>query len=152
MTIRSKLIIAGMVLTAAVSYLAMAGAKSGWMYFLEVDRYLADAQYHSQRVRLHGKVGVDALQIKPAELSARFNLVGQTANLAVDYRGTIPELFDGGREVVVEGKRDAATGVFHADMLMTKCASKYEPNSPHKTAAGGAAGETATVPAVKERV
>jgi cytochrome c-type biogenesis protein CcmE len=40
-------------------------------------------------------------------------------------------MFGPGKNVVVEGRRDPA-GVFQADVLMTKCASKYEPGSPHK--------------------
>ena len=35
------------------------------------------------------------------------------------------ELFQAGAEVIVEGQQDAA-GVFQADTLLTKCASKYE--------------------------
>jgi len=37
----------------------------------------------------------------------------------------VPDMFKSGAEIVVEGKQDAA-GVFQADVLMTKCASKYE--------------------------
>jgi cytochrome c-type biogenesis protein CcmE len=137
MTIRSKLITAGVVLAAAVGYLAMAGAKSGWVYYLEVDHFLADSQYHAQRVRLHGKVAADHLQVSAAALSANFDLQGKSKSVAVQYHGVIPEMFEGGRDVVVEGKLDPATNCFRADVLMTKCASKYEPNSPHNTAAGG---------------
>jgi cytochrome c-type biogenesis protein CcmE len=137
MTIRTKLVTAGVVLVAAVGYLATAGAKSGWVYYLEVDHFLADSQYHSQRVRLHGKVASDRLEVSAAALSASFDLLGKSKSVAVQYRGGIPEMFEGGRDVVVEGQLDPATNVFRADVLMTKCASKYEPNSPHNNAAGG---------------
>jgi len=36
----------------------------------------------------------------------------------------IPDLFKDGAEVIVEGKYDE--GLFIADNLMTKCASRYE--------------------------
>ena len=137
MTIRTKLITAGVILAAAVGYLAMAGAKSGWVYYLEVDHFLEDNQYHAQRVRLHGKVAADHLQISAAALSANFDLLGKSKSVAVRYQGVIPEMFEPGRDVVVEGRLDPAINCFRADVLMTKCASKYEPNSPHTSAAGG---------------
>ena len=134
-TIQKKLLVAGIALIGAVSYLALAGMKSGWVYFMEVDQFLTDRQYQNQRVRLHGKVSED--NFSAANLDANFVIVGKSKSLPVAYHGVIPDMFTKGREVVVEGKLDS-TGTFKADVLMTKCASKYEPNSPHKTDAGGA--------------
>ena len=136
MTIKTKLLIAGTLLIGAVSFLAFAGMKSGWVYFLEVDKYLADQSYKPQRVRLHGKVDTNDFSASAGSLSAKFNLLGKSDKLAIAYHGQIPDMFQAGREVVVEGKLDQA-GVFQADVLMTKCASKYESQSPHKTDAGG---------------
>ena len=131
-SIRIKLAVAGVILAAAFSYLAAAGMQKGWVYFVSVEQYLADPQYANQRVRLHGKVMADGLDASKASLVAHFSMSGGgSAALPVVYRGAIPDLFAAGRDVVVEGKRDAATGVFQADVLMTKCASKYEPGSPH---------------------
>ena len=132
--IQKKLLVAGIALVGAVGYLAFAGMKSGWVYFMEVDQFLADQQYQTQRVRLHGKVS--AQEFSTANLDASFVLLGNTQSLPVSYHGVIPDMFQKGREVVVEGKLDPS-GTFKADVLMTKCASKYEPNSPHKTDAGG---------------
>jgi cytochrome c-type biogenesis protein CcmE len=132
LTIKKKLFVAGIALATAVSYLGYAGMKSGWVYFLEVDHFLADSQYHNQRVRLHGKVAEDDFSI--SSLDARFCLVGKSNRLNVAYHGVIPDMFQAGRDVVVEGSLDPATNTFKADVLMTKCASKYEPNSPHKDA------------------
>lgn len=128
--IHTKLLVAGVVLAGAVGYLAMAGVKSGWAYFVDVDKYVSDAQLHTQRVRLHGIVAADGFEMSPVRLTARFNLSGKQGTLPVEFHGNIPELFGIGKSVVVEGRGDA-TGVFQADLLMTKCASKYEPGSPH---------------------
>ena len=127
--IRAKLLVAGIILAGAVSYLALAGVRSGWVYFVDVDKYLADSQYSSQRVRLHGSVSSDGFEMSPVRLTARFQLIGKTGALPVIYNGNIPEMFGTGKNVVVEGHRES-DGVFHADVLMTKCASKYEPGSP----------------------
>jgi cytochrome c-type biogenesis protein CcmE len=130
MNIKTKLIFAAVVLLGAVGYLASAGMKSGWVYYLEVDKFVSDGQYHSQRVRLHGKVAADDFAANPGSLTANFKLSGHTQAISVVYRGQIPDQFQVGRDVVVEGKLDT-TRVFKADVLLTKCASKYEANSPH---------------------
>jgi cytochrome c-type biogenesis protein CcmE len=122
----TKFILAGIVLVAAISYLAYAGMKEGWVsYHLQVDDYLADAKFHSQRVRLCGQIAEDGLVSNPGRLSARFTLLGASRQVEVNYKGVIPDLFRAGVEVVVEGRSDAS-GVFQADLMMTKCASKYD--------------------------
>ena len=138
-SMRTKLSVASVILIAAFAYLAFAGMQKGWVYFVSVDQYLSDAQYANQRVRLHGKVVADGFDAKNALLTAKFDLVGQKnpdRKLAVVYHGALPDMFQVGRDVVVEGKRDSA-GIFQADVLMTKCASKYEASSPHQTDHGG---------------
>ena len=59
------------------------------------------------------------------QLLAKFNLAGESTTLPVVYHGGIPDLFKADSEVIVEGRMDA-TGLFQADVLMTKCASKYQ--------------------------
>jgi cytochrome c-type biogenesis protein CcmE len=95
------------------------------VYYLDVDAYLVDARYQAQRVRLCGRVGEEQLQLAPAQLTAAFELLGPTQKLAVLYRGVVPETLKAGVDVVIEGKLDEA-GVFQADVLLTKCASKYQ--------------------------
>jgi cytochrome c-type biogenesis protein CcmE len=139
-TIRRKLLLAGTVLIAAVGYLGYAGVKAGWVYFLDVDQFVADQSLRTQRVRLHGKV--DSSGFSAVNLDARFNLLGKGESLRVAYHGVIPDMFQAGRDVVVEGRFDAKSNVFVADVLMTKCASKYEAGSGHQGVDGkfGAAG------------
>ena len=126
---RIKFIVGGLVVSAAVAYLAAAGVSSGWVYHVEVDQFLADADYQDGRVRLTGLVGEDDLDSRPADLAAEFRLCGEVNRLPVAYRGVVPEMFKAGAEVIVEGRLDEA-GVFQADVLMTKCASKYESEKP----------------------
>jgi cytochrome c-type biogenesis protein CcmF len=96
MTIRTKLIVASIVLVGAVAYLAAAGMKSGWVYYLEVDRFVSDTQYRTQRVRLHGKVDEADFAVKPGSLTANFKLLGHTQKLPVVYHGQIPDQFQAG--------------------------------------------------------
>jgi cytochrome c-type biogenesis protein CcmE len=59
----------------------------------------------------------------------RFQLrdVKGTTTVPVVYKGTVPDLFQPGRDVVVDGRM--RNGVFIAvpDTLVTKCPSKYQP-------------------------
>lgn len=125
-SIALKLISAGAVIVPAVAYLGYAGMKDGMVqYHVQVDAFVKDAKLHNERVRLAGKVSLEHLSIGSGRLGANFILEGQTARLPVSYHGIVPDLFKGGCEVVVEG-RMGSDGTFNADLVMTKCASKYE--------------------------
>jgi cytochrome c-type biogenesis protein CcmE len=123
--IKAKLTVAGLILIGAVGYLAYAGMQKGWVYTLGVEQYLASPEKQHQRIRLCGTVASDALEIQRAQLTARFFIKGQEKKLPVLYKGVVPDMFKAGSEIIVEGKQNDA-GVFQADVLLTKCASKYE--------------------------
>ena len=121
-----KFVVASVVTLSAVAYLAYAGLSEGWVaYHLKVDEFTASPKYHTQRVRLCGQVADEGLAFSSGRLTADFTLQGETSSVKVHYKGVIPDLFKAGVEAVVEGKL-AADGTFHADLLMTKCASKYD--------------------------
>ncbi|MEX0777333.1 MAG: cytochrome c maturation protein CcmE [Phycisphaeraceae bacterium] len=120
-----KMLIAGAVLVGTLTYLAYSGVAKGWVYYVDVDQYVTDASIQTSRVRLCGRVAEEGLESHPAKLIAHFILLGNEHELAVSYRGVIPDLFKAGADVVIEGAK-GDDGVFHADVLLTKCASKYQ--------------------------
>lgn len=120
-----KTLVGGLLLAGALGYLGFAGLGAGWVYFLDVDTFVGDTGATRARTRLHGTVGADTSEVSRVNLIATFDLLGSSQRLPVVYHGPIPELFQPGREVVVEGALDEG-GVFQADVLLTKCASKYE--------------------------
>lgn len=129
--IRTKLTVALLVIGSAVAYLVQAGVRTGWVYSMDADAFLEKTELHSRRVRLMGSVGLENVQANPGMLSAKFDLVSNDKSVRVDYRGAVPDMFKPGHDVVVEGTLDK-DGVFQADVLLTKCASKYDPTSaPH---------------------
>lgn len=123
--LRTKLWVAGSILVGAVGYLTYAGIQAGGSYYMQVDAFVADPSYHDQRVRLHGKVGAADLVMDRDKLDASFHLLGETEKVSVAYHGVLPDLFKANCDVVVEG-RLGPDGVFKADQVLTKCASKYE--------------------------
>jgi cytochrome c-type biogenesis protein CcmE len=120
-----KILAAGALMAIAVGLLAFAGLRDGWVFFLDVDQFVSSDAHQTQRVRLTGTVSPEDLQVSNAGLTANFFLAGETARLRVEYSGIIPDMFRAGHEVVVEGRLDEE-GTFIADILMTKCGSRYE--------------------------
>ncbi|MCL1885779.1 MAG: cytochrome c maturation protein CcmE [Dehalococcoidia bacterium] len=47
--------------------------------------------------------------------------------LPVVYTGTIPNTFEVGRQLVVEGQYDAVNGIFNGNTMSVKCSAKFEP-------------------------
>lgn len=83
---------------------------------------------HKGRVSLMGTVvGKPAGDAHAAGLRFRLRDVKGTALVPVVYKGTVPDLFRTGRDVVVDGR--LRNGVFVAvpNTLVTKCPSKYTP-------------------------
>ncbi len=124
--LKAKLLIAGLILAAAVGYLTYAGVRSGKEYYIKVDEFLGKPEYQQRRVRLVGRASED-LVIAADRSGADFQLLGEKGTkVRVSYRGSIPDLFKPGCDCVLQGKLES-DGVFHADQLLTKCASKSAP-------------------------
>ena len=118
------MMIGGTVLIAAVAYLGYSGVRAGGSYYAGVDAFMADANSQAGHVRLHGKVGQEDLVIDPSGTAASFRIEGEKHSVPVKYTGVLPDLFQASREVVVYGQLDEK-GVFQAEQVLTKCASKY---------------------------
>ena len=127
-TVPRKFAIAAVCVLAAIAYLASAGVKKGWAYYLTVDQFGAETRFHDQRVKLCGTVATEEFEVHRGLMTANFRVKGQSSSLPVIYHGAIPDMFRQGAEVVVEGKLNQS-GVFVADHLLTKCASKYDAQS-----------------------
>jgi cytochrome c-type biogenesis protein CcmE len=84
---------------------------------------------HSGDVSVTGKVVGKPSGDPHSPVGLRFHLRdikgGDATAVPVVFHGTVPDLFRGGRDVVVEGRYD--NGVFTAHSLVTRCPSKYAP-------------------------
>jgi cytochrome c-type biogenesis protein CcmE len=72
-------------------------------------------------------IGTPSGDAHAAGLRFRLRDVKGTTTVPVVYKGSVPDLFKTGRDVVVDGR--LRNGVFIAvpDTLVTKCPSKYAP-------------------------
>ena len=90
----------------------------------------------SQLKGTSGEVGLAGIVVGPVTGDARgegmrFDLrdIEGTETVPVVYTGSVPDLFKVGREIYVKGQLTGGTFVATEDSLVTKCPSKYAPES-----------------------
>jgi cytochrome c-type biogenesis protein CcmE len=83
---------------------------------------------HQGRVSLMGRVvGTPSGDAHAAGLRFQLRDVKGMATVPVVYKGSVPDLFKTGRDVVVDGRWRNGVFVAVPDTLVTKCPSKYQP-------------------------
>jgi cytochrome c-type biogenesis protein CcmE len=116
-------------LAVFVIYTAVAGAGTPQIQPSDLAR-------HHGTVLLVGKV-VSASGDAHTSAGLRFRLRdvtdGKATRVDVLYHGTVPDLFEVGREVVVTGSLRDGAFVAQDGSLSTKCPSKYAPAKSTKT-------------------
>lgn len=83
---------------------------------------------HSGKVSLAGNV-VGPVSGDPRGDGMRFRLrdIDGSETVAVVYQGSVPDLFQAGRQVYMRGELRNGVFVAEPDSLVTKCPSKYAP-------------------------
>ena len=127
-----KFLIGSAVVTAAVGYLMVTGMAESMVYYHTpselVARVATDPEFHDLGVKVGGRVAPGSVTYDTRTLDLRFDVVdiedGET-RFPVVYQGPLPETFEEGADVVVEG-RFAREGIFEATTVLTKCGSRYE--------------------------
>jgi cytochrome c-type biogenesis protein CcmE len=78
-----------------------------------------------QTYQLTGKVVPGSIRKSSDGLRFRVRDRDGTYSLPVSYRGSVPDPFRDGREVIVDGELKHGTFVGERDSLVTKCPSKF---------------------------
>jgi len=118
---------ATVVILLMLGYLAYTGVQESKSYYVTIKELhtMGDSAY-TKRLRVAGNVQPGS--IKRTGTKVEFILVENDQNLSVVYTGTDapPDTFKDNSQALADGKfgRD---GVFHANQLQAKCASKYAP-------------------------
>ncbi len=119
-----KLLVTGGVLIAAIGYLVMAATGSSAVYYVSVSELQqSDATASGRPVRLGGEVSPGSIRREGRDLE--FRIVDGDATLPVRFRGIVPDIFQEGITVVVEGRLEP-DGTFAASNLLAKCPSRFE--------------------------
>lgn len=122
-----KFIIGSVLIVAAIGYLINTSISKTSMYFFTVDELVKqNVSYQGTGLKVKGNVVAGSITRNPDDyLDVSFTIEEKDSNLQVAYKGVTPDMFEDGREVVVEGTL-REDGVFHANTLLTSCPSKYE--------------------------
>jgi len=152
---RSKFIIGGLLILAAVVYLIASSTQASAEYFMTVEELKADGQsVVGRNLRLSGAVIGDSIQYDPQTLTLSFDVAHVPGNnkeveaqgglaavlhaavvdpartrIQVQYTGPKPDLLKNEAQAIMTGQIDA-DGIFHADELLLKCPTKYEEAVP----------------------
>jgi cytochrome c-type biogenesis protein CcmE len=120
----SRLPLLGLALLAvgALVWLGVAAFQESVVYYLTPSEVKVESS--EGRFRLAGLVIDDSLH-RDAAGTLHFEVTDGDATVAVRFDGRVPDSFEGGAEAVAEG-RIGADGVFEADTVLTRCASKFD--------------------------
>lgn len=127
-----KFLAGAALLVGVIGYLMVTGMRDSMVYYYTPDelvaRSAADPSLHEVGVKVGGRVVPGTVSFDPRTLDLRFDVTdiqtGRT-RFPVHYQGPLPDTFEEGRDVVLEGRYDAS-GRFEATTVLTKCGSRYE--------------------------
>ena len=154
---RSKFILGGLLILAAVVYLIVSSTQTSAEYFMTVDEIKAKGDtVIDKSLRLSGAVIGDSIQYDAQTLTLTFEVAhvpgdnseieaqGGLAEvlraavadltrqrLTVVYVGPKPDLLRSEAQAIMTG-HIGADGVFYADELLLKCPTKYEEAVPEQ--------------------
>ena len=115
-----------------VGFMMYSALSENCTYHLNVSEAVKVPSEKLKSARLFGVAEGDI--VKPANgLGASFtmhDLENPKDTVYVQYKGALPDTFEKGAEVIVEGRMEGK--VFMAKTLMTKCPSKYEKSNREK--------------------
>jgi len=125
-----KILLTVLVSASALSGLLWAALGEGTEYYKHVDEAVLNrARLSGKRVRVHGTVVEGTLVHQAGTLDYHYTMESRAprehATLTVDFHGIPPDLFKSGAEVIAAGVL-GNDGILRANLIETKCPSKYE--------------------------
>jgi cytochrome c-type biogenesis protein CcmE len=121
--------LAGVVILAAVAYLIFANTQANAAYDMTVSQLHQCSACTAQAVRVEGIVQRGSIQRNDGTQQLAFRISDGSQSLPVVYTGVVPDIFNSGIQVVVEGHY-SSQGAFQALTLLTKCPSKFTAATP----------------------
>lgn len=133
---RWKLVVCLGIVVAALGWIAVRGLTGNFVYYLTPTDVASGQQADvGQRIRLGGYVVEGS--VRRAEHHLSFVVSDGAETMPVISIGSVPEMFDDGQGVVLEGSL-GSDGRFHSDTLLIKHNGEYRPPEPGQDAPEGA--------------
>jgi cytochrome c-type biogenesis protein CcmE len=117
------LLLLALVALGAIGWLAVDAFQGSVVYYLTPTEALTADE--DQTFRLAGLVVDGSIAREPSSGDLLFQVSDGTTTIPVRFDGRAPDSLGDGAEAVAEG-RLGADGVFEADTVLARCASKYE--------------------------
>ena len=156
---RTKFILGGLLILAAVVYLIVSSTQASAEYFMTVDEIKAEgSSVIGKSLRLSGAVVGDSIQYDAETLTLTFDVAHvsgdndeiesqgglaevlfQAVNdpsrqrITAIYNGPKPDLLRGEAQAIMTG-HIGDDGIFYADELLLKCPTRYEEAVPEQSA------------------
>jgi cytochrome c-type biogenesis protein CcmE len=121
------LVVLGLLAIAALGWLAVDAFQGSVVYYLTPSE--ADAADTGTTFRLAGLVVEGSIQRNATTGELRFEVTDGSTTIPVRFDGRPPDSLADGAEAVAEG-RLGTDGVFQADSVLARCASKFEAELP----------------------
>lgn len=123
----AKYVIAFAVVAAALGYFIVSSMSGEKLYYKDIAQLIEEADASNRGFRITGDVSYDNFSVSKFEQYAAFEISDDSGKvLSVVYNGSIPDAFEEGAQVILEGTYDKDANVFTAKKLLAKCPSKYE--------------------------
>ncbi len=152
---RTKFLIGGLLIIAAVVYLIASSTQASAQYYLTIDELAQKGDaVRGRDLKISGAVDGDSIVYEPDTLTLRFTVANVPADLEaieksgglaevlhqavsdpnarrlqVVYIGVKPDLLRNEAQAILTGRMDDA-GVFQATELLLKCPTRYEQEVP----------------------
>jgi cytochrome c-type biogenesis protein CcmE len=133
MPARMKFLLGGVVIVAALAWLGFVRFQESKAYYITVDEYSTmKGSLEGKTLKLAGDVVAGSIDRSKPQME--FVISSRDHQIKVRYTGKsiIPDTFKDGSKALVEGK-SAADGIFLANHIEAKCASKYESEYDKRT-------------------
>ncbi len=118
------------VIVLTIIYLAVTGFQQDYSYYLTADQFVARLDEFGDRAmqdnyRVAGQVVMGSIDRSQSPMTFEIDYNDITLSVAYIGDGPVPDTFKDHSQAVVAGKI-TSDGVFQADHIQAKCASKYE--------------------------
>ncbi len=123
---RLLLIFAGLVVLGAVVALVLNAFQSNLVFFFSPTQVAAGEAPKGKPFRIGGMVKEGSIQREADGVTLRFAITDTERDIAVKYKGILPDLFKEGKGAVVQG-RIGEDGIFVAKEVLAKHDENYMP-------------------------
>lgn len=153
---RLALIAGGLAILGIVATLVLNAFQSNLVFFFSPTQVAAGEAPRGKNFRIGGMVKEGSLQREADGVTLRFVVTDTDKDMAVAYKGILPDLFREGKGVVAQG-RLGADGVFAASEVLAKHDENYMPpeaakavGDAHQRAAANKAASEAAAKTIKQ--